>query len=157
MTVMKSTTPNATAKAASNRRGLVTTGVIAGAALLALYGGRPWLGYSATPNATKPTVTSAAPAETVADSGDLAVGDTLAFDSAHGKVLLSVQSVDGDTVTVTDADGDEMTVNREMLTGGTLPASNTEANADHMMAVIAQRAASGYYVRHAGVNGAHGK
>lgn len=148
MAMMNSTTERATTVARSNKRGLL---VMAGGAIVAIsfamMSGTNWM--------------PAAPAAQVqvqkrATSDTLAVGATFTFAQSFGDVVLTVRSVDGDMVTVADAEGDIMTVSAETLTGGTLPASNADSNALRMMEVVEQRAASGYYSRHAGQNGAWG-
>lgn len=140
MSVMKSTMPTKPSK----YRGLL---VLGGGALVAvsvaMMSGTSWL-----------PETQAQPTPAVVADGALSVGDTLTFAQPFGNMTLTVRNIDGDMVTVADADGDTMTVNTEQLTGGTLPADDTERNAAHMMDVVKARAASGYYERHKGQNGA---
>lgn len=139
MSVMKSTMPT---KPNKYRGWLVLGGGALVAVSVAMMSGTNWMPQ-----------TQAQPA-TVATNGALSVGDTLTFAQSFGDVVLTVRNVDGDMVTVADAEGDTTTVNVEQLTGGTLPASNADKRAARMLEVVKARAASGYYERHKGQNGA---
>lgn len=147
---LQATTPSDLKKSNNRRNGLALLGTVALASTLAVWSGhnRPW----ATTSAPAPVVTTAPVA--VADADTLAVGSTLTFATDNGPVVLNVTGINGDMVTVTDSEGDTITVNREQLTGGTLPASNIDRNAQRMAEVVAQRAAAGYYDQHKGHNGA---
>lgn len=143
MTV-QSTTPTNTQRAGANRKALILLIITCAMVFAAISFGGTW--FNETPAQVEAQQS---------EVGTLAVGNVFNFDTEHGNVALTVAALDGSTVIVTDGEGDRIAMPVAQLTGGTLPASDTDAAAARMLETVKRRAASGYYVRNAGVNGAH--
>lgn len=141
---LQSTTPTNTQRAGANRKALILLLITCVAAFVAISFGGTW--FPETP-------TSVEAQQTGADIEH--AGSVFNFDTEHGNVALTVAALDGDTAIVTDGEGDRITMPVAQLTGGTLPASDTDAAAARMLETVKRRAASGYYANSAGVSGAH--
>ena len=140
---LQSATPNNMQRAGANKRNLLAIiGVTAVAVGLAVSYNVPW-------TSTTPVKVEAQQVE----AGTLAVGSVFNFNTDHGNVALTVASLDGDIAVVTDSEGDRITISTAQLTGGTLPASDTDAAAARNLRRVQCYAEQGAYAAMKGVSG----
>lgn len=120
--------------------------------ILALCGAAFW--FVQTRNAT-PSATATAPAisgvPVESAPVDLLPGSTVWVETEVGKVPLTIVSIAGGQVTLTDADGDEHVMSANALAWGSLVDDSSQANerAGLMAQVVAKRYADGHYAANA--------
>ena len=137
---LQSTTPNAVRAGANRRNLLAIVGVTAVAVGLAVSYNVPW--------------TSATPVEARrSEVGPLAIGSVFNVATEIGNVALTVAALDGNTVIVTDSEGDRIALTVAQLTSGMLPSVNVDVAAARNLRRVQCYAKHGAYAAMQGVSG----